>query len=113
MLCRNLSAALRLLRVATTSGYRESGISISALNTASEKVLLAIRTTAIRADVPLASYEGNNRIIRPFGLSDGYIASLLRILNEKFDENAFRRGKLFTSIQEMLSGQQPAPVEQH
>ena len=112
VLCRDLAAASRLLHLAIASGYRESGISFSGLGTTSEKVLIAIRTTAVRVDVPLASYDGETRTIRPFGSSEGYLINLPRILNEKFDQNESRKAKLFQSLQQLLIPKSSAAVEE-
>lgn len=109
ILCRDLSAASRLLHLATASGYRESGISISAVGTPQEKVLAAIRTTAIRLDVPLACYVGKNGTIRPFGLSREYLVNLFNIINNKFEENELRKLKLFNSLRDLFSTLQSAP----
>jgi tRNA wybutosine-synthesizing protein 3 len=108
ILCRDLSAASRLLHLATASGYRESGISISALGTPQEKVLAAIRTTAIRLDVPLACYFGENGAIRPFGLTREYLVNLFNLINNKFEENELRKLKLFKSLQDSFSIPQSA-----
>lgn len=103
VLCRDVPAASRLLHIATASGYRESGISISAIGTPQEKVLIAIRTTAIRTDIPLASYDGDTRTVRPFGLTRGYFVNLINLLNDKFSENDLRKQNLFTSLQGSLN----------
>ena len=100
VLCRDVHAASRLLHIATAAGYRESGVSISAVGTPQEKVLVAIRTTAIRTDVPLASYDGENQSIRPFGLTREYLLNLLQIINDKFEKNELRKLNLFTSLNE-------------
>ena len=101
VLCRDISVASRLLHIAVAVGYRESGISVSAVGTPQEKVLAAIRTTAIRADVPLASYDEENQTIRPFGLTRAYLLSLLHIINDKFEENELRKQRLFRSLKEV------------
>jgi len=100
VVCRDISAASGLLHLATSAGYRESGISISAVATPQEKVLAAIRTTAIRVDVPLASCVGENQTIRPFGLTREYLVNLLKIINDKFEENEQRKKKLLASLKE-------------
>ena len=89
-----MSAAAKLLRISVDCGYRESGISATALNTPQEKVIVAIRTTAIRAEIPLASYDVHSARIRPFGLTRQYLVSLLTIINKKFVANGLRKQKL-------------------
>jgi len=98
-LCRDIPAACRLLQLATISGYRESGISISSPGTAQEKVLVAIRTSAIRLDIPLAAYNTPKRSIIPFGLTKEYLTSLLKLVNEKFADNESRKIALFAALQ--------------
>lgn len=111
VLCRDVQAASRLLHIATAAGYRESGISVSSVGTPQEKVLVAIRTTAIRADVPLASYDGENQSIRPFGLTREYFLNLLQIINDKFEKNQLRKQKLLTSLNEVHARQTTTPSE--
>ena len=105
VLCRDVHGASRLLHIATAAGYRESGISVSAVGTPQEKALVAIRTTAIRADVPLASYDGENQTIRPFGLTREYLLILLQIINDKFEENEQRKQRLLGSLNEVQAQQ--------
>lgn len=102
ILCRNLSSAASLLHVATASGFRESGISISASGTLQEKVIVAIRTSAIRTDVPLASYDRDAQEIRPFELNRGYLIRLLSLINERFQENELRRRHLYNLLHKAL-----------
>ena len=68
-------------------------------------MLVAIRTTAIRADVPLASYDGENQSIQPFGLTREYLLNLLQITNDKFENNELRKQQLFTSLNELHAQQ--------
>ena len=88
-----------LLRIATASGYRESGITISAVATPQEKILVAIRTTAIRLDIPLGAYDEQLRRLNLFGLGVEYLRSLLKFVNVKFQENESRKGNLFKTLQ--------------
>ena len=99
VLCRDVSAASRLLHEAVACGYRESGISTSSLGTPHEKVLVAIRTTAIRADIPLATYDIE---IRPLGLTREYLVNLITIINEKFVENNLRRQNLEDNLRRLF-----------
>jgi tRNA(Phe) wybutosine-synthesizing methylase Tyw3 len=92
-----------LLNIATVSGYRESGISISSTSTPQEKVLVAIRTTAIRLDIPLAYYDENNRTIRLLGLTRGYLCNLFGLVNDKFQENEERKQSLIEALQKSFT----------
>jgi tRNA wybutosine-synthesizing protein 3 len=105
VLCRDLPAASRLHHIAVASGYRESGISISALGTPQEKVLVAVRTTAIGIQIPLACYEEETRTVKPFGLTRSYLVHIIRIINDKFQDNDLRKQRLFASLQETFTNQ--------
>ena len=74
-------------------------MSISTPATPQEKILVAIRTSAIRLDIPLGSFDVDNQTVRPFGLAKVYLANLLRMVNEKFCENERRKHALFTSLE--------------
>jgi tRNA(Phe) wybutosine-synthesizing methylase Tyw3 len=91
--------------MAVASGYRETGVSISALDSQQEKVLVAIRTTAIRMEVPLASYNEEISTVSPFGLTSSFLVSLIKIINCKFDENERRKQKLLQSLQQFFQKQ--------
>lgn len=106
VLCRDALAASRLLHIAVSCGYRESGISISGLGSPQEKVLVGIRTTAIRAEIPLASYDRETSEIRPFGLTCEYLLNLISIMNEKFAENNSRKQKLQDHLRSLFSTQE-------
>jgi tRNA wybutosine-synthesizing protein 3 len=106
VLCRDLKAASNLLHVAVGAGYRESGISVSALESVQEKVLVAVRTTAIRAEVPLASYSKPHHGVVPFnGVSHAFLACMIHIINDKFEENERRKQKLFLSLKQSFEKQ--------
>jgi tRNA wybutosine-synthesizing protein 3 len=106
VLCRDISSACTLLGVATQSGYRESGMSISASGTPQEKILVGIRTTAIRVDIPIAVYD--DRVVRPLGLTRGYLNWLFHFLDDKFQENERRKQALFISVQNQFTKTAPA-----
>jgi tRNA wybutosine-synthesizing protein 3 len=106
VLCRDISAASRLLHIAVSCGYRESGFSISALGSPQEKVLVAIRTNAIRAEIPLASYDQEASEIRPFGLTCEYLVNLISIMNEKFAENNSRKQRLQDYLRPLFGTQE-------
>jgi len=103
VLCRDIPAATRLLNIATTTGYRESGISISSVSTPQEKVLVAIRTTAIRLDIPLASYNAETQIIHPLDLSQEYLIFLLKLVNDTFHENELRKQNLLETLRKSFT----------
>jgi|SRR5271163_682545 len=102
-----MASACRLLNVATSSGYRESGISVSGLQAPAEKILVAIRTTAIRVDVPLAICDPEKSTIQLFGLTRGFLLSLLSIINDKFAENGTRKIKLVQMFRQTCIAEQP------
>jgi len=101
-----MASASRLLHVATSSGYRESGISVSGLQSPAEKILLAIRTTAIRVDVPLGIRDPETPRIRLFGVTDEFLLSVLDIVNDKFMENDARKVKLVQKFRQMCIEEQ-------
>jgi len=107
VLCRNISAASKLLHIAVTCGFRESGISVSGLESPHEKVLVAIRTTAIRAEIPLAFYDSDNFAIRPLNFTREYLMNVIAIINEKFAENNLRKEKLRDQLRSLFSTQKP------
>ena len=92
-----------LLHIATASGYRESGIAISAVATPQEKILVAFRTTAIRLDIPLGAYDEQSRHLSLFGLGVEYLRSLLKLVNIKFRENESRKDNLFKALQQSFN----------
>jgi hypothetical protein len=100
-----------LLQCATSVGYRESGLSISGAATPREKIIVAIRTTAIRLDIPLASCDTNS-IIRPFGLTGEYLETLFILVNDKFDENEARKQSLLASLRRAFVSHQTQAVLQ-
>ena len=101
-----MASACRLLNVATSSGYRESGISVSGLKSLAEKILVAIRTTAIRLDVPLGIRDPERPRIQLFGVTDGFLLSVLGIVNDKFTENRTRKVKLVQTFRHMCIKEQ-------
>jgi tRNA(Phe) wybutosine-synthesizing methylase Tyw3 len=78
-------------------------MSISSATTPQEKVIVAIRTTAIRLDVPLAAYDTETRSLRPFGLGRGYLITLFNLVNAKFRENELRKQALLESLRRSIS----------
>jgi tRNA(Phe) wybutosine-synthesizing methylase Tyw3 len=98
-----MTAASSLLHVATASGYRESGIAISSVAAAQEKIVVAIRTNAIRLDVPLGVYIPQTGCIHLFGLGTEYLHSLIKLVNIKFGENESRKETLVKALQHAFS----------
>lgn len=96
-----MTAASRLLHAATTSGYRESGMSISSQGTPQEKIIVAIRTTAFRLDIPLASYHSESGAINSLGLTSEYLITLLKLANLRFKENEQRKDLLMMTLREL------------
>jgi tRNA(Phe) wybutosine-synthesizing methylase Tyw3 len=76
--------ASHLLNIAVRSGYEASGISISSISTAEEKVVVAIRTDSIGFDIPVTEYNQDIRTLRLFSLNQGYFHNVFRLVNHKF-----------------------------
>jgi tRNA(Phe) wybutosine-synthesizing methylase Tyw3 len=81
-------------------------MSVSVVGNPQEKVLVAIRTNAIRLEIPLASFDQDSEEIRPFGVTRQYLLNLIAIINEKFVENESRKQKLLRELQLLFSSQQ-------
>jgi tRNA(Phe) wybutosine-synthesizing methylase Tyw3 len=115
VLCRNITAASSLLHIAIASGYRESGIALSGVATAQEKIIVAIRTNAVRLDVPLGDYNPQTGYIHLFGLGAEYLNSLLKLVNVKFGENESRKENLVKALQHKFKAtesQSPAETKE-
>jgi len=85
--CRDLAAAKRLLQVALGAGFRESGLVLSG----SEKVMLAIRTTANCLELPLAT---DGALLLP----QQYLQLLVAQANERFEANRARTDELHAAF---------------
>ena len=85
--CRHLEAAKRLLQVALSAGFRESGLVLSG----SEKVMLAIRTTSNSLELPLAS---RGVMLLP----PSYMELLVTQANERFASNRGRTDALHAAF---------------
>ena len=107
-----MSAAAKLLHVVVSCGYRESGISVSGLGSLQEKVLVAIRTTAIRAEIPLAWYDSETYEIQPFNLTREYLVNLISIINEKFVKNNLRKEKLQHHLRLLFNTHESVSVDE-
>ena len=85
--CRHLEAAKRLLQVALSAGFRESGLVLSG----SEKVMLAIRTTSNSLELPLAA---RGAMLLP----PAYMELLVAQANERFTSNRGRTDALHAAF---------------
>jgi hypothetical protein len=83
-------------------------MSISGYATPQQKVIIAIRTTSLHLDIPLASYDSETNTVIPLGLTATYLYSLLKLANVKFKENERRKVSLMAALQSF----QEQPVKQ-
>jgi tRNA(Phe) wybutosine-synthesizing methylase Tyw3 len=97
--CRDLDAARRLMLVAMSSGFRESGIGVGGKG----KIVVGVRSTAGRLEVPLV-HAGRPLVDGLGGAGAGaaaaaaaggssYLERLVAIANEVFRSNEVRRGR--------------------
>ena len=84
-------------------------MSISGHATRQEKIIVAIRTTSFRLDIPLASYNSESGTIEPLSLDSNYLITLLKLSNLKFRDNEQRKESLMTALQS-LKEQQVEPA---
>ena len=84
-------------------------MSISGHATRQEKIIVAIRTTSFRLDIPLASYNSESGTIEPLSLDSNYLITLLKLSNLKFKDNEQRKESLMTALQS-LKEQQVEPA---
>eukprot|EP00438_Fugacium_kawagutii_P001335 Skav226319 [mRNA] locus=scaffold3301:614879:619122:- [translate_table: standard] len=92
--------AQNMLSVAREAGFRESGISLGR-----KRVLVQIRTLAMRLEVPLA-IDGELLVEKT------YFETLIRLANERLDENLARTNRLWMKLKEAFS-QSRAEQEEH
>lgn len=85
--CADSSTAQRLLELAREVGFRESGISLG-----KRRVMLQLRTLALRMEVPLA-VDGT------FLAGQSHFEALVRLANERLAENGRRVQKLWALLQ--------------
>mmetsp|Transcript_10846 Transcript_10846/g.32478 ORF Transcript_10846/g.32478 Transcript_10846/m.32478 type:complete len:266 (+) Transcript_10846:217-1014(+) len=78
--CASLSQAQRLVKVVLACGYKNSGMLVG------KRVIVAVRST-LKLDIPVAM--GGALVV-----SDAYLLQVLRLANEKMEEN-FRRTDAF------------------
>jgi len=80
-------------------------MSISGHATPQEKIIVAIRTTSFRIDIPLASYNSESGTVKPLGFDNNYLFTLLKLANLKFHENEQRKDSLMTALQSLTEPQ--------
>lgn len=88
--CQKLSDAQRLHSVAVASGFRNSGITVGKKG----KIITAVRSCH-SLEVPLSS-EGQILV------SDEYIKHIIKIANEKMDENVIRINRFTENLKASL-----------
>jgi len=89
--CADTDTAQRMLEAAREVGLRESGLSLGR-----RRVMVQLRTTALRLEVPLA--------LDGCPLVDAkYFGTLLGIANERLKENARRVDRLWVRLREVFS----------
>eukprot|EP00746_Dinoflagellata_sp_MGD_P139467 gnl/MRDRNA2_/MRDRNA2_72920_c0_seq1.p1 gnl/MRDRNA2_/MRDRNA2_72920_c0~~gnl/MRDRNA2_/MRDRNA2_72920_c0_seq1.p1 ORF type:complete len:673 (+),score=137.15 gnl/MRDRNA2_/MRDRNA2_72920_c0_seq1:101-2119(+) len=96
--CVDVTVAGSLLAVARESGFRESGMSVGV---ARGRVMLAVRTTALRLEAPVA-IDGD------IVVDELYFKLLCKLANEMFRKNADRTAEFFDRVKlhfEATSGQ--------
>lgn len=80
-------------------------MSISGHATPQEKIIVAVRTTSFRLDIPLASYDSESGTINPLSSDTNYLTTLLTLANLKFKENEQRKKSLMTALQSLTEQQ--------
>eukprot|EP00750_Incisomonas_marina_P008414 INCI15464.1.p1 GENE.INCI15464.1~~INCI15464.1.p1 ORF type:complete len:1531 (+),score=238.79 INCI15464.1:3380-7972(+) len=98
VMCRNLDAARRLLHVALSVGFRESGIVVGR-----SKHMVHIRTTSNSLSTPVAdatsSFNGDGKDVLPGTLvSEQYLQYLSGHVNDLFRENEAKIRKLYSAL---------------
>jgi len=86
VLCRDVAAARRLLHVALSCGFRESGMVLGR-----SKHMVHIRTTSNSLSTPVADESG-------LLVSESYLRYLVTHVNELFDENTRKIAKLHDAL---------------
>lgn len=89
--CADAGLAQHMLSVAREAGFRESGISLGR-----KRVLVQIRTLAMRLEVPLAM-DGQLLV------DETYFQTLIRLANQRLDENLARTNRLWMKLKEAFS----------
>lgn len=90
--CATLESARKLLAIAASCGYRNSGISLS-----NAKQIVQIRCT-LKLDTPIGFMDVAKNEIKCH-ISLEYLQWLIRVCNDKFEENTSRMDLLHRSLQ--------------
>lgn len=96
--CRNLDSAVELLSVSTQSGFRESGI---VLGKSKKKIIVAVRTTSIRLDIPVVR-AGQCLVSREL------LIWLAEDFRKRFTQNEQLRGCFRQAFQRLLPNDEKA-----
>ncbi|GAM89611.1 hypothetical protein ANO11243_076500 [Dothideomycetidae sp. 11243] len=123
VLCADSRAARALLAAAQGAGFRESGVSSLPAppptnegregerkyprrerRPRDESVMLAIRTTGLALDAPVAVVGGTEGVEQV--VSDAYVAGLVGVANERFVVNEERKRRLAEGIRRAFAGAQ-------
>eukprot|EP00798_Chlamydomonas_sp_ICE-L_P031886 gene31886-6189_t len=94
--CDSVTTAAQLLHAAKLAGFRESGLSLGA---AGQRAMVGVRCS-LRLEAPVAD---NGQMLVP----DDHILYLVKLCNEKFDENTQRIAKLVEQLRILYS---PSPL---
>jgi hypothetical protein len=86
-------------------------MSISGQATRQEKIIVAIRTTSFRLDIPLASYNSESGTIDPLSLDSNYLITLLKLSNLKFKDNEQRKESLMAALQSLKEQEVEPAIE--
>lgn len=88
--CADADTAQRILEAARETGFRESGISLGR-----RRVMVQVRTLALRLEVPLAL---DGRLLT----EEAHFQTLVHLANERLAENARRVERLWARLREAL-----------
>ncbi|XP_019857782.1 PREDICTED: tRNA wybutosine-synthesizing protein 3 homolog isoform X2 [Amphimedon queenslandica] len=95
--CRTLEHAQAILRIAVSSGFKNSGISVSKKN----KMILSVRSTQTLQS-PVA-FDG--KLI----VTEQYLCHLVKISNEKLEDNFQRIERFYKLVREVCIPTEPPP----
>lgn len=97
--CRNLEHAQTILRIAVSSGFKNSGISVSRKN----KIILSVRSTQTLQS-PVA-FDG--KLI----VDEQYLSHLVKISNEKLEDNFQRIERFYKLVREVCTQTEHPPIK--
>ncbi|CAK9025538.1 unnamed protein product [Durusdinium trenchii] len=97
--CVDATLGQTMLSAAREAGFRESGLSLGR-----KRVMVQIRTLALRLEVPLAS---DGRLL----VDGNYFQTLLEIANRRLEENFARTQRLWAQLREALQRTEATPAE--